>query len=389
MPRLARCATLFAVVLVLVFAAIAAPASAAQLTGVQAHLFASDVDEGEMKRQLDLVKQSGAGLVRVDVGWASLQEDGPGRWSSWYLERLDRVVAAADARGIDLLLTLLYTPCWASTAPESHKRGCDGAWWSRDVMRYPPADPADYARALAFVVRRYGSRVLAWEVWNEPNLSEFWEAPDPAGAYARLLKAAYPAAKAAHPGARIVGGSLSQSDHAFTRRLYDLGVKGSFDAFSVHPYSDNVSPLDPRSTVDARYSFLRGVPKVREVMLANGDRSPVWLTESGWSTATVRSSDPWRNGVTEAQQARFMREQARQVARWPWVKANIWYRLMDSGADRADMVDNYGLFRVDGTAKPAWAAFRSAATRARTTARRARAAERRRLGRVADYHRRA
>lgn len=355
-------ATLFAVVVVLV---LAAPASAAQLAGVQTHLLWSDVDDREMQRQLDLVKQSGASLMRVDVGWASLQEDGPSAWSSWYLGRLDRMVAAADARGIELLLTFMNTPCWASTAPAALKQGCEGAWWDRGVTAYPPADAGDYARALAFLVRRYGSRVLAWEVWNEPNFAEFWKSPDPAAAYARLLKAAYPAAKAAHPGAQIIGGSLSQSDHAFTRRLYELGARGSFDAFSVHPYSDDVSPLDPRAGVDARYSFVRGVQKVREVMLAFGDRSPVWLTESGWSTGTIRTSDGWRNGVSEAQQALFMRQQAEQVARWPWVRANVWFRLLDMGSDRADKWSNCGLVRANGTAKPAWAAFRDAAARLR------------------------
>jgi hypothetical protein len=359
-----RCAaTLFALVLLLVMAA---PASASQLAGIQTHVLWSEVDDREMQRQLDLVKQSGASLMRVDVGWASLQEDGPSSWSSWYLGRLDRMVAAADARGISLLLTFMNTPCWASSAPESLKQACEGAWWERGVTAYPPSDAGDYARALAFLVRRYGSRVLAWEIWNEPNLGEFWKSSDPAGAYARLLKAAYPAAKAAYPGAHIIGGSLSQSDHAFTRRLYELGARGSFDAFSLHPYSDDVSPLDPRSGIDARYSFVRGVQKVREVMLAFGDRSPVWLTESGWSTGTIRTSEGWRNGVSEAQQALFIRQQADLVSRWPWVRANLTFRLLDTGTDRAEKWANVGLVRVNGTAKPSWAAFRDAAARLRT-----------------------
>ena len=126
----------------------------------------------------------------------------------------------------------------------------------------------------------------------------------------------------------------------------------------MHPYSDDVSPLDARSTIDPRYSFVRGVPKIREVMQRNGDIRPIWLTESGWSTSTLRTADHWRNGVSEATQAAFMRQQAEQIARWPYVKVNIWFNLLDAGERPRRPVLNCGLLRVNGTAKPAYAALR-------------------------------
>jgi hypothetical protein len=332
-------------------------AAASKLAGVQTHLLWSDVDDAEMKRQLDLVKASGAALTRVDVGWASVQQGGPGRLESWYTGRLDALVAAADARGVELLLTFMNTPCWASTAPETLKQNCSGEWWSRGVTAYAPQDPAAYAAALGMLAARYKGKVLAWEIWNEPNHPDFWKAPDQAAAYAALVKAAYPAVKNADPGATVVAGSLSQSDHEFTARLYDLGIKGSFDAFSVHPYSDDISPLDPRSWIDPRYSFVRGVQAVRDVMVRNGDTRPMWLTEAGFSTADIRTADHWRNGVSEETQARFIRDQLDQVARWPFVDATVWFNLKDTSNDKYDLYGNCGLRRWDGSAKPAWAAF--------------------------------
>jgi hypothetical protein len=352
-------ATLFTMAVMLGLTA--GSAFAGQGAGIQTHVLWGDVDDAQMRHQLDLVKASGAQMTRVDVGWASLQQDGPDGYASWYLEKLDRLVDAAHVRGVSLLLTFMNSPCWASTAPDTLKQDCAGSWWDRGVMGYAPSDPQAYARALAFLAARYGDKVAAWEIWNEPNHPDFFKAPDQAAAYARLLKAAYPAVKAANPRAVVVGGSLSQSDHAFTQRLYDLGAKGFFDAFSVHPYSDDVSPLDPRATIDARYSFIRGVPAIRSVMLRNGDSRPIWLTESGWSTSTLRTPDHWRNGVSEATQATFMRQQATQIAQWPYVKVNIWFDLLDRGSDRTDKYSNCGLLRVDGTAKPAYTAFRAAA----------------------------
>ena len=325
--------------------------------GVQTHLLWEQVSGSEMRHQLDLVKRSGAALTRVDVGWASLQQSGPGTFEGWYLDKLDAVVAAARERGVKLLLTFMNTPCWASTAPARLKQGCSGAWWARGVTAYAPADPARYARAIGMLAARYRGAVAGWEIGNEPNHPGFFKAPEPAAAYTAIVRAAYPAVKAADPGATVVAGALSQSDYAFAQKLYDAGIKGSFDAFSIHPYSDDVSPLAPRRNVDRRYSFIRGVPAIRRVMLRNGDRRPVWLTESGWSTAPVRTSDHWRNGVSEARQARFLTLQMKQVARWPWVRATIWYDLVDDSARSDDLYGNCGLRRADGSAKPAWTRF--------------------------------
>src|SRR4051794_20106774 len=346
------------------------------LAGVQTHLLWEGVSQAQVDRQLDLVKRSGAAMTRVDVGWASVQQSGPGELDRWYLDKLDAVVDGARDRGIKLLLTFMNTPCWASTAPAAVKQGCAGAWWSRGVTAYAPADPSRYADAISALAARYRGRVTGWEIWNEPNLPDFFRAPDPAAGYAALVEAAYPAVKAADPDALVVAGALSQSDHEYAEALYDHGIKGSFDAFSVHPYSDDVSPLDPRADVDRRYSFIRGVPAIHRVMLRHHDARPVWLTESGWSTAPLRTADHWRNGVAEADQARFLSQQMQQAAKWPWVRATIWYDLVDDSGDPGDLFGNYGLRRTDGTAKPAWSRF---VKRARAWRRvRARAARQRR-----------
>jgi hypothetical protein len=196
--RICRLAVLLAV-LVLPFLSTSAFGSTAQLAGVQGHMLWGSVSTAQMDEQLNSVQESGAAVLRVDVGWGSLQQDSASSYESWYLARLDLLVEGAQARGIKLLLTLQGTPCWASSAPESLKQGCTGAWWERGVQTYAPTNPATYATALAFLVKRYQQRVYAWEIWNEPNLAEFWKAAEPAAAYVSLVKAAYPAAKAADP----------------------------------------------------------------------------------------------------------------------------------------------------------------------------------------------
>jgi len=347
-----------------------APALAAQTAGVQVHPLWADVDGSEASRQLDRAKVSGARIVRIDVGWASVEHNGRRRWSRWYLRRLDHVVAAARARRLRPLLTFFGTPCWASTAPERLRQGCRGHWWERGVNSYAPRRAADYAHALAFLARRYGRRVAAWEVWNEPNQTAFFVARRPARAYAHLLRVAYRAVKRADPSAIVVGGSLAEADHRFTDRVLSLGAARSFDAWSVHPYSGDRSPLDPAASQDPEHSFIAGVPAVRRVLLRHRRPKPLWLTELGWSTASVRGGPTYANGVDAGTQAQYLTQAFAQLRAWRYVDVAIWYALNDTSGDPADLVGNYGLLRADGSRKPSFDAFRFMARALRAGARR-------------------
>lgn len=338
------------------------PPAQAAAAGVQTHLLWNRVSSADIDRKLDDLVALGADYARVDVGWSSLEKDGPGQISTSYRDKLDQVVAAANQRGIELILTFWETPCWASSAPESLRQGCDGAWWDRDVQRYPPRDPAEYARALATVVERYGDRVAAWEVWNEPNHPDFLKSDDQVADYAALLKAAYPAAKAAHPGATILGGSLADADFEFTEALLQNGVAGHFDGWSIHPYSADLSPLYPNEDKYMKHSFIRGVPEVRRTLVRYGAAKPVWLTEFGWSTCNLRTSEGWRNGVDEPQQAEFLKQAYRQAQEWPYVPVAIWFNHQDTTSDPSIKSENFGLRRFDGSRKPAWWAFQAVAT---------------------------
>lgn len=357
LPALAAGATILA------FASAAAAADGPPKAGVQAHLLWSGVSSQDVANELDQIKAANAKLVRVDVGWSSIEQDAKGQYSSWHLDKLDTVVDEAESRGLDLLLTLHTTPCWASSAPASVKQGCDGAWWDRNVQNYAPNNSADYADAAGYLAKRYQGRITGWEIWNEPNSDSFFKAPNPANAYARLVKAAYPAIKRADPETTVVAGSLMHSDLSFIRKLYaaDPDLGDSFDAFSIHPYSDDRSPLDPDAGQPPTWSFIRGVPAVHKELRDHGDDKPLWLTEFGWNTSTTRGAASWQNGVTEAKQAQWTADSLEQVGKWSWVDAAIVYTFTDTGSDPADYLSNFGLVREDGSKKPALRTFATAA----------------------------
>ena len=355
-----------ALVLVLAAAALAALARPAradtpsgQLHGAMTHSMWNASTKDVYDREFDMLHEAGANAIRVDLSWSSLETKGKGQYSEWFIEKTDSVIADARARGLNVIANLWSTPCWASTAPADLSQGCVGSWWDRGVDRFAPRNPDDYADAIEFVARRWGSQLAALEIWNEPNLPDqgFLRSPDPAADYAGLLKAAYPRVKAAAPDLPVLGGALAFSDGPFLERLYDLGAKGSFDGLSFHPYNEWRDPDDAWKPEWRKYTFLTGVPWMHDIMAKHGDgEKGIWLTEFGFSTCG--DGDRWC--VSHAQQAEYVADSFRIARKWGYVKAAIVYNLRNKGTDPADREDQFGILNRDFSPKPAWAAFKEA-----------------------------
>ena len=335
-----------------------ASASSSQLHGAQVHPLWSNSSVSEFDRELDLLKESGANLVRFDLSWSSLETSAKGGYSQWYVDKADTFFRHARERGLKVIATLWSTPCWASTAPAELKQDCSGAWWDRDVHLYAPADPRDYADAAEWVVRRWGADFAALEVWNEPNLTYSLKAADPVMAYAGVLKAAYPRVKAVNRDIPVLGGSIAFSDGDFLTALYDRGgIRGHYDAIAYHPYNEWRDPDDLWQAEWRKYAYQPGTEWMRSIMVAHGDADVgLWITEAGFSTCAAGSS---RWCVTEAQQAEYTKDNYRIAAGWDYVESVLTYNLRNKGTDSM-RESQFGLVRRDFTDKPAWQAFKEA-----------------------------
>ena len=349
-PRMGRVTALVVLAIALLSAGFASVARAGQFAGVNDHLLRA-YSYPSREARLSSAQALGAKVVRSDLRWDQLYPNAEGRADPEYLSEIDAVVSTAQSHGIKLLFTVLGTPCWASSAPQNMRETC-----APGVSAYPPTSPQYYAEALQFLAQRYGDAVAGWEVWNEPNISYFWNSSDPAGDYVKLIQAAYPAIKRV-TSAPVVGGAVSLSDTDFVGRLYADGIKGNLDALSIHPYSFNYSPLTPGSLSfygGPVSSFVDGVPAVHNVMLDRGDSSPIWLTEFGWNTST--------SGVSPATQATYVTEAYTQMQSWPFVQGGLYYELQDEGTDPTSSEQNYGLLYNGGSQKPAAGAYQRIAT---------------------------
>ena len=157
----------------------------------------------------EIARIAGAGLttVRFDLGWRWVEPNRKGVYDESVLQQLDWTLAQLDARGITPIVTVIETPAWARPAGTG--------------IFTPPTNRQDYADMMRMLAARYADRAgMTWEIWNEPNLVEFW-APGPnAAQYADLLQRAYSAIKAVAPQSTVLGGAIAFGDLPYLNALY-------------------------------------------------------------------------------------------------------------------------------------------------------------------------
>jgi hypothetical protein len=278
-----------------------------------------------------------AKVVRTEVPWSALEPGGPSQIEPRALAFADRLVSDAAAAHIRVIVFVDSTPCWASSAPTALLRKCVPGQ-SSEANAWPPGHPAGYAAFVAYLAQRYGRRLAAIEIWNEPDQAneDYFAGPNKAQRYAAILRAAYPAIKRANRDVPVLGGSLVGANGAFLRALYAAGIKGYYDGLAVHFYSLTLASLR---------SF-------REVQLANGDTKPLWLDEFGWSSCWPKHKIQQEQAcVTPKVQAANIVNVFRSLARTPYVAAEVLYQLQDSRAE------DFGVLNEQGAHKPSFAAL--------------------------------
>jgi hypothetical protein len=279
-----------------------------------------------------------AHAIRIEIPWSAL-EPTRGQIEPRALAFTDYLVNQASAAGIKVVALVMWTPCWASSAPASVLSGCQSTHNSK-AQAWPPSDPSTYGSFVGFLAGRYGPKLAAIEVWNEPDQSNehYFAGPNKAKRYAAVLRAAYPAIKRADPQMPVLGGSFVGSNGAFLKALYAAGIKGYYDGLSVHFYDLVLASL--------RYTH--------EVQLANGDSKPLWLDEFGWSSCWPRRRIQQEQAcVTPQTQATNLANVYRSVAHTPWVAAEIMYEL------RGSRSEDFGALSETGAHKPSFGALRS------------------------------
>src|SRR6266545_720268 len=186
-------------------------------------------------------------IVRVDLDWGHVEStscanpcQGGLQW-----DVIVPIVDAASARGMRVLVVLAYAPPWAT---------------GHDTGKWFPTNDADWVDIVDNAVRHLGNRVQAYEVWNEPNITQFADygtattrrqrIADRKRRYWELVKLAYPVVKRSCATCTVLAGaSASAGDPptatevndnpntaaSWLRAGYAAGARRFFDALTYHP----------------------------------------------------------------------------------------------------------------------------------------------------------
>lgn len=363
MRRLRR---LLAATVVAATAALAPPAGAAPLVGLQDDNIVN-VRGAALEERLDAIAATGARVTRIDILWSEVARTRPADprdpadpaydWS-----RYDQIMRRLHARGIAVIVDFYRTPRWASPSgrPSSAPRPAEGARFAGAIARrYSGGFVAAPGEAPLPEVRRI-------EVWNEPNMPTFWTpqcrqargraVPVAPRIYAHLLALSYREIKAANPRAIVIGGVVGPAGRTpnicprggatatgaqdFTRLVSREGPP--IDAWSLHLY-----PIG--SPLKAFFSpSLATVPRVIPHVDRLRPGAPIYITETGYHTSYSRFHSYF---VSEQQQAAWVDELVVAAGRVPRVELITWFNFQDNPLWTG------GLLRGDGSRKPSYDRF--------------------------------
>ncbi len=283
---------------------------------------------------LDLAREAGFRFARADLLWERVERGGAYRFLAY-----DALMNALEARGMGALLILDYGhPDHGGKVPRTAE------------------DIAAFGRFAEAAAKHFKGRDVRYEIWNEPDIVQFWPPKPNAGEYAALLREAVSAIHRADPAAKVVSGGVSRLDLKFLRKAIDPGLAAGLSAIGVHPYPkgdpEKIGPDLEKLREWARQSF--------------GERLEIWDTEWGYSSTNSTEGAPGNGHSDEGRlpQARLAVREMLTVWSVGFPLA-VWYDLQDDGADAENPEQNYGLLDASGAAKPAMQAVRTVMTAVR------------------------
>jgi len=116
-------------------------------------------DAAKVRRELEVLRQAGVGLIRQEFNWAEFEPLDPDERpdlgeDAWV--KYDHIVEAGRDAGIEILARLDRAPAWATPGFDPRAN----PW-----MQAPPADNAEFARFAGELAARYRGKVRYYQVW--------------------------------------------------------------------------------------------------------------------------------------------------------------------------------------------------------------------------------
>jgi len=281
-------------------------------------------------RDLDLIAEPGFKFIRMDLSWSGIER----QKGVYNFERTgyDALTEGCTKRGIRILYILDYS---------------NNLYESDSSVRTEQGRKAFAAFAEA-AAKRYAGKGILWEIWNEPNLRQFWNPQPSADDYCKLVAETAPLVKRADPTGLIVAPATSGIPLGWLEQCFKQGLLSHIDVLSVHPYRSK-----PPETVIADYTALR---ELIGRYAPAGKQIPVISGEWGYSNIN------WdKNPLSNNQQAQYLTRMF-LTNLYQGIAVSIWYDWKNDGTDPNEREHNFGTVGHDLTPKAAYLAAQTLAS---------------------------
>lgn len=271
--------------------------------------------------------------------------------------RIDQLYDDLLARHIKPFVELGFTPDALKTSDNSI------FYWKGNTSHPKPEGWKALVDAFArHIEARYGqAEVRSWyfEVWNEPNLSGFWEGGDQK-AYFELYDLTSATLKAVDPALRVGGPSTAGAAWVpeFLDHVAQSGAKVDF--VTTHTYGVDGGFLDEQGKSDTKLSpspdaIVGDVRKVRaQIQASKFPNLPLYFTE--WSTSyTPRDlvHDSYISAPYILTKLKASQGQLQGMSYWTYSDL-----FEEPGPQAKPFEGGFGLMNPQGIRKPAWFAYK-------------------------------
>jgi MYXO-CTERM domain-containing protein len=295
---------------------------------------------------VDASSDLGLGWVRLDGNWQSMEpSDDNYQWGP-----IESAITAANAAGLRVYLSLAYTPDWVPRHGDTNGNS------NNDI----PNTSTEWVDFVTDAVNHYSAspyNVTHFGMWNEPNLTQFFEGGESSvGEYASIILVPGAAAvRGACSSCQVLGPDLAHVGDVddYMEALFALIPTSTFDIFAHHIYGGFEETGKSVWDGDRFFNSLdqqrfKGTPleaftrrSMRDLLDGWGWTGEVWITETGYKANVGDAAD-------EDLQAVYVRRVLEEQLLRDWYTNTFFYEINDCGVDQPGCtIDGFGLMRPE------------------------------------------
>ncbi len=279
-----------------------------------------------LERDIEMIAAAGFRFVRMDFAWSHVERE-KGKYDFSGYERLVNSLAKRKIRPLFIL--------------DYGNRLYDGG-------RAPHTDEgrAAFCQFAGAAAKRFAGKGILWEIWNEPNLDQFWRPKANVEDYCALAVEVCKALRGADPECTIVAPATSGIPLNFIEKVFQAGLLKWLDGVTVHPYRGKAP-----ETVMGEYKKLRELTE----RYAPPEKKGLPILSGEWGYSLMHYG---KVPYSAEKQASYL---ARQflINLMNDVRLSIWYDWHDDGPDANETEHNFGIVTYTYELKPSYLAAKT------------------------------